>query len=240
MGRTLFSGLICWCLISPAEAIWAQAAGMALNNPALMNGLNGILQGQLTELRNIKSSGASQLNIMELMQKSLGAQNLPISPELGQLSAWSRKFGLPDSYRASLLNSLGNNAMNIPGLPQLYPQLPINQVSQKLFVDKGSLQNFSQVQQVQSNRSMALQQASTIGIAVSGKNKHEFTEIRNKIADLGNQTGRANSLHEDIRVTNQLLVLIATQLSQQNEMVAQQLELSASVAAQSLPIGGVR
>jgi hypothetical protein len=213
---------------------------MAMNNPALMNGLNGIMQGQLTELRHIKAGGASQLNLMELMQKSLGAQNLPLSPELGQLSAWSRKFGLPDSYRSSLLNGLGNNALNIPGLSQLYPQLPIKQVSEKLFVDKGSLQNFSQVQQVQNNRSLALQQASTIGIAVSGKKKHEFTEIQNKIADLGNQTGRANSLHEDIRVTNQLLVVIATQLQQQNELVAQQLELSSSVAAQSIPIGGVR
>lgn len=240
MGRALFGGLIFWCLMAPAEAFWAQAAGMAMNNPAFMNGLNSIMQGQLTELRNIKSSGASQLNIMELMQKSLGSQNLPISPELGQLPAWSRKFGLPDSYKSSLLNGLGNNALNIPGLSQLYPQLPIKQVNQKLFVDKESLQNFSQVQQVQNNRSLALQQSSTLGIAISGKKKHEFTDIQNKIAELGSQTGRANSLHEDMRVTNQLLVLIATQLQQQNELVAQHLELSASVAAQSIPIGVAR
>ena len=240
MGRTLFGGLICWCLLSPAEAFWGQAAGMALNNPAIMNGLNGIMQGQLNELRHIKAGGASQLNLMELMQKSLGAQNLPISPGLGQLSDWTRKFGLPDSYRSSLLNGLGNNALNVPSLPQLYPQLPIRQVSEKLFVDKEGLQNFSQVQQVQSNRTLALQQASTLGIAVSGKKKHEFTEIQHKIAELSHQTAKASSLHEDMRVTNQLLVLMATQLQQQNELMAQQLELSASVAAQSIPIGGVR
>ena len=240
MGRTLLGGLICFALIAPAEALWGQAVGMAMNNPAIMNGLNGIMQGQLNELRHIKAGGASQLNLMELMQKSLGAQNLPISPGLGQLSDWTRKFGLPDSYRTSLLNSLGNNAMNLPGLSQVYSQLPIEQVTKKLFVNKGSLQNFSQVQEVQNNRSLALQQASTVGIAISGKKKHEFTEIQHKIAELSQQTAKANSLHEDMRVTNQVLILIATQLSQQNEMMAQQLELSSSVAAQSIPIGGVR
>lgn len=82
----------------------------------------------------------------------------------------------------------------------------------------------------------ALTTSSLNGAALSQQQKASLKSAHENLENLAGSAMEASSLHADLRATNQLLSLIASELIQQRALIAQHLELQATTSAYHMPV----
>ncbi len=101
--------------------------------------------------------------------------------------------------------------------------------SQKLYPPTTGPMTFAQVDEIKKCRQKSIETSSLTGLAVSNQQKHSLKITQRKIADLGAEAIGSANIHSDMVINNKLLSVIALELTQQRELMSQQLELMSAV-----------
>jgi hypothetical protein len=109
-------------------------------------------------------------------------------------------------------------------------------VSKSLYVSPENELTAKNVEETQARRDKAVEHAAVTSVAVAGDKKATLGNTQKKISEVSFKAMESDNLHADLVHTNQLLALVATELTQNRELMAQLLELTASTAIKSSAI----
>lgn len=236
MDRPLFtSGLVSLILLwaSTGDAIQPVHDASSFAQIGQMLSTSGQMLGQLQNV----SSELSTLNSVlgnpvegEMMGK-LGQANWLASDFGGVLNSLTS----PHGDTLSSLNSLGVNHAGMESKSR-YIHMK-NYAQSKLFHD--APQNplsFKKHDEIKETRFNTLKSASIDSIALSDQQKGALKSSNEEIKTISRQVKTDRTLQDELRTTNQLLVVIANELTQQRAILAQMLELKAATVAHKMPV----
>ena len=187
------------------------------------------LQGVSNELSTLNAVLGSPVDASQLTQ--FGKANW-IAADFGNVLS---NLTSPHGDTLSSLNTLGSNHLKMEDQSQylyikdyaqskLFPEAPQNPLS------------FQKQDEIRANRYQTLRDSSINSVALSGQQKGSLTHSNKELQTLSKHVQTDQTLQDEIRTTNQLLVLIVNELTQSRALLAQHLELEAAVVAHQLPV----
>lgn len=236
MGYALFRSSLAFMIILVSVQVRATQLVHDPSSFARFGEMLSSSNNMLSQLQDV-SSELSTLNsvlgdpVQGTITEQMGQANWLASDFGGVLSSLTSPYGDP----LSSLNSLG---VNHGGMEDQSRYLHIKDYAQsKLFPDASQNPlSFDQHDTIKETRYKALRTSSIESVALSSQQKGALKSSNQEIQKLSKQAKRDRTLQDEIRTTNELLVLIANELSQQRALLAQLLELKASVVAHKMPV----
>jgi len=233
MGRKISQLIFLSCLVlCNTSAVAAGAIVFDATNAPRIASILVETKRQVTELKGMSGK-------MEALNSRLGGVLSTDTDRRSRLDTFAREWGTyidglssPDADNLSLVKLLGYQ--NFGAENRL---LDLNQfLSGKLYPSTHGDVSYNQMENIKKFRTAAVERSSVNGVALAGEKKHTLRNTQRKIAELGSESARAITIHDDLVVTNKLLSMIASELTQQREILSQQLELMSAVVAQGSPI----
>jgi len=237
MGRKISQFISIILLMTSSFSAWGSGTIVfdATNAPRLAS-LVAETKRQLQEMRGMSEK-------MESLNSRLGGGviNANNSERLSRLNSSAREWGVyldsfcsPDADQLSILGLLEYRNFGSSNTNKL---MEINQfLADKLYPSSQTEVSIEKLEEIKKFRNDALEKSSLNGVALAGEKKHSLGTTQRKIAELGSNAIRSPTIHDDLVVTNQLLTVIATELTQQRELLSQQLELMSAVVAHGTPL----
>lgn len=224
--------------------------GFLLGQPILLQATAVFDKTNFLKLGEMMSQGTQMIGQMSKMQSELGMLNSvlgnPIKGTVMQnmgagnwflndfgsvLSDFSSPYGDP----LSSLNNLGRNQF---GTQDQSNYLFIKDYVKSKFFNNAENNplSFQKQDEIQATRYDAVKQSTVDSMALSGQQKGALKKSNDQLKKLSRQTQTDRTIQDEIRTTNQLLVVIANELTQQKAILAQLLELKATSTAQHMPV----
>lgn len=206
-----------------------DAASCARMGEMLSNGAQQLskLQGLSSELQSLNAvmgthlpaSATGALGRMGGLSGEfaglLNGISSPYADSLSSLNAFSSRHGAPDFSRFIIAKDY---------------------IKSKLFAESGQPLSVAQHDEIRQERTHVIKESSINSVALASQQKNTIKKAHQQIEHLGQQALESPTIHDDLRTTNQLLAIIATELVQQRAILAQQLELNAAVIADQMPL----
>ncbi len=233
MGRKVFKFVLLSTIFVVSSSAYASGAIVFdATNAARFASIAAEARRQVQELRGVS-------NKMESLNTRLGGLVAVDGDRRTRLDAGAREwgtyidgFGSIDAANLSLANMLGFR--NFGSENRL---LDLNRfLTDKLFPASDGNVSIAKMTEIKRFRNASVERASINGVALAGEKKHSLRGSQRKIAEIASEGVRSTTIHDDLVVTNKLLSLIANEMTQQRELMSQQLELISAVVAQGSPI----
>lgn len=233
MGRKIFKFVLISLLSSISSSVFAAGAIVFDATNAVRFGSMIIeARRQVQELKSVSTR-------MESLNSRLGGLIPTDEDRRSRLETSARAwgtyidgFGSVDADSLSLANMLGfqsfGSANRLSDLNRF--------LTDKLYPASDGNVSLNKMAEIKRFRNSSVERSSVNGVALAGEKKHTLRQTQRKIAEIAGEGVRATTIHDDLVVTNKLLSLIANEMTQQRELMSQQLELIAAVVAQGSPI----
>jgi hypothetical protein len=105
-----------------------------------------------------------------------------------------------------------------------------DEIKSKLFYNRNESIDFDYYNRTQNNRKTVFESATKSGLALSGYKEITLKASQKLIQILGKKAIESKSTHEDLKIMNQILTVISTEIIQLEEVQLKQLELIAMIS----------